>query len=218
MATSQDAETIESFTCSICREIFKDPVILPCGNNHTMCRDCVLPLLKEEVKKCPTCRTDITSVKGVKRNSALKIKMRKTHLPCFGCNEQICVNNMNEHIASCDRIDKRISYFKPVKETTQIIPTDLPNRCTFKCPYCDVKNLEARGLKEHCIEHHRYDSQQVVCPICASMPWGNKNQASSDFLKHLDMRHKFEYDTYVDYSQDDDAMLQAAIRASLQSS
>lgn len=29
------------------------------------------------------------------------------------------------------------------------------------------------------------------------MPWGNKDQVSSNFVSHLNMRHKFDYDTYV---------------------
>lgn len=64
------------------------------------------------------------------------------------------------------------------------------------------------------------------------MPWGNKDQVSSNFVSHLNMRHKFEYDTYVvslrikikhlvfkfwkqDYEQDDEQSLRAAIEASL---
>lgn len=36
-----------------------------------------------------------------------------------------------------------------------------------------------------------------VCPICASMPWGVTHQVSQNFVKHLNARHKFEYNTYV---------------------
>lgn len=29
------------------------------------------------------------------------------------------------------------------------------------------------------------------------MPWGNPQQTSRNFVSHLNLRHKFEYDTYV---------------------
>ena len=38
---------------------------------------------------------------------------------------------------------------------------------------------------------------------------------SSNFLQHLNLRHRFEYETFVDYEQDDDEMLRRAIQASL---
>jgi RING finger protein 114/RING finger protein 166 len=47
------------------------------------------------------------------------------------------------------------------------------------------------------------------------MPWGVKDQVSSDFLQHLNTRHQFEYDTFVDYEQDEDEALKPTIAASL---
>ena len=73
------------------------------------------------------------------------------------------------------------------------------------------------------------------------MPWGNPEQRSGNFVAHINLRHQFEYETFVvgepllyiiplyslcslssstivstqDYSKDEDAILQEAIRESL---
>jgi len=46
------------------------------------------------------------------------------------------------------------------------------------------------------------------------MPWGNPSQKSQDFVSHMNLRHKFEYDVFVDYEQDDDTALKAALENS----
>lgn len=215
MATN--CQTLEDFSCAICQCVLEDPVSLSCGTEHVACKQCATTLLKEEDAKCPICRILLRS-KRLRSNKNLAATMRNTSIPCFGCKQNILVSDMNHHQTLCDRIDKNISYFKPVKETTQRIPKNLPNRSTFQCPYCGLANLDNAGLLTHCNTKHAHSLEHVVCPICASMPWGDKSQTSTNFIQHLNIRHKFEYDTYVDYGQDDDAMLMAAIQASLENS
>nr|XP_014353340.1 PREDICTED: E3 ubiquitin-protein ligase TRIM39-like [Latimeria chalumnae] len=47
----------EEMNCSVCQELFKDPVITKCG--HNFCRECVCEYWKEKTSQsCPICRAD----------------------------------------------------------------------------------------------------------------------------------------------------------------
>jgi hypothetical protein len=48
------------------------------------------------------------------------------------------------------------------------------NRYTFKCPYCVDANLSLEELRGHCNQYHILGQKDVVCPVCAAMPWGKK--------------------------------------------
>ncbi|XP_053290637.1 zinc-binding protein A33-like [Pleuronectes platessa] len=45
----------EDLCCSVCQDVFRDPVLLSCS--HSFCKDCVKSWWKEkEVKECPVCK------------------------------------------------------------------------------------------------------------------------------------------------------------------
>ncbi|XP_015272846.1 PREDICTED: RING finger protein 166, partial [Gekko japonicus] len=107
---------------------------------------------------------------------------------------------MRSHVMSCTKVQEQMANcpkFVPVVPTSQPIPSNIPNRSTFVCPYCGARNLDQQELVKHCMENHRNDPNKVVCPVCSAMPWGDPSYKSANFLQHLLHRHKFSYDTFV---------------------
>ena len=55
-----------------------------------------------------------------------------------------------------------------------------------------------------------------MCPICVTYPHGDPNYVSNDLSGHLKLRHAYDMGEVIENEQDEDAMLAAAIAASLQ--
>ena len=165
--------------------------------------------------QCPQCRNPFHPQQCVMAND-IAILMSSTISQCKACGMKMPIQSLRSHSDSCNMGNQMDFKFRPVVETSQPVPQPGPNQSTFRCPYCQHPNLDCKGMVEHCNSQHQRDRRPVVCPICASMPWGDPNMTSSNFMSHLNACHNFEYETYVDYAQDDDAMLNAAIQASLQ--
>uniref|UniRef100_A0A803VLM6 RING-type E3 ubiquitin transferase n=1 Tax=Ficedula albicollis TaxID=59894 RepID=A0A803VLM6_FICAL len=113
---------------------------------------------------------------------------------------QVTLAKMRSHVSSCAKVQEQMANcpkFVPVVPTSQPIPSNIPNRSTFVCPYCGARNLDQQELVKHCMENHRNDPNKVVCPVCSAMPWGDPSYKSANFLQHLLHRHKFSYDTFV---------------------
>uniref|UniRef100_A0A3Q3XPP9 E3 ubiquitin-protein ligase RNF114 n=1 Tax=Mola mola TaxID=94237 RepID=A0A3Q3XPP9_MOLML len=194
---SDGSGDMSEFVCPVCLEIFESPVITQCG--HTFCLSCLQECLRPQKPVCAVCRAGL----GHWTKSRVLSKI-------------IGLSQMRGHTAACSKYQEYID--EGVRTTAQSQPaviSPVPNRYTFTCPYCHCQNLDQDGLIEHCTTQHARDTRQVVCPICASMPWGDPDYRSSDFFQHLKIRHTFSYDTFVDYSTDEQTMVQEALQRSL---
>ncbi|XP_056147844.1 E3 ubiquitin-protein ligase RNF166 isoform X2 [Lampris incognitus] len=194
-------DSVESqFSCPICLEVYHKPVsIASCA--HTFCGDCLQPCLQVTSPLCPLCRMPFDP-KKVDRCASVEKQLAAYKAPCRGCSKKVALVKMRAHITSCPKVQEQIANcpkFVPVVPTSQPIP----------------RNLDQQELVKHCMDNHRNDPNKVVCPVCSAMPWGDPSYKSSNFLQHLLHRHKFSYDTFVDYSIDEEAALQAALALSL---
>uniref|UniRef100_A0A8D1ZSY9 RING-type E3 ubiquitin transferase n=2 Tax=Sus scrofa TaxID=9823 RepID=A0A8D1ZSY9_PIG len=181
------------------------------------CGECLQPCLQVPSPLCPLCRLPFDP-KKVDKATHVEKQLSSYKAPCRGCSKKVTLAKMRVHVASCVKVQEQMAScpkFVPVVPTSQPIPSAVPNRSTFTCPYCGARNLDQQELVRHCVDNHRSDPNRVVCPICSAMPWGDPSYKSANFLQHLLHRHKFSYDTFVDYSIDEEAAFQAALALSL---
>nr|XP_054748433.1 E3 ubiquitin-protein ligase RNF166-like [Lytechinus pictus] len=215
MASSSSSNPVEACKCSICLDFFLKPTRIPC--NHVFCEECLAPFLSVVSPSCPLCRVTFKP-KERSRAKDLEKQMASIKDSCIGCKKKMNLSKLRQHTVSCrhvDDADKPKSSFQPVGNTSQKPPSNLPNRSTFQCPICGAKNLDCDALRRHCNKEHKYNDTPVVCPVCASMPWGDPNYESTNFLHHMNLRHQFEYDTYVDYNKQEDEVLKQVLAASM---
>ncbi|NXL68761.1 RN166 protein, partial [Chordeiles acutipennis] len=183
------------------------------------CGECLQPCLQVPSPLCPLCRMPFDP-KKVEKASSVEKQLSSYKAPCRGCSKKVTLPGEGCPSPSCAgtaSFDCResIQTLPGGSELILALFSNIPNRSTFVCPYCGARNLDQQELVKHCMENHRNDPNKVVCPVCSAMPWGDPSYKSANFLQHLLHRHKFSYDTFVDYNIDEEAALQAALALSL---
>uniref|UniRef100_H3A0W4 Tripartite motif containing 35 n=1 Tax=Latimeria chalumnae TaxID=7897 RepID=H3A0W4_LATCH len=148
----------DDITCSVCQELFKDPVTLRCG--HNFCRECVCEYWKEKTSQsCPICRADsVTSdlitnqtlrniVETYKKEKKYKVQSKsicsehkeKLKLYCLEDQEAICV--------ICQVSRKHENHkFLPIEEAAQEFKEELNNSLK---PFQDTREKIAELIEKY---------------------------------------------------------------------
>ncbi|XP_067220260.1 E3 ubiquitin/ISG15 ligase TRIM25-like isoform X1 [Chanodichthys erythropterus] len=116
MAESSVSLAQDQFKCSICLDLLKDPVAIPCG--HSYCMNCITDCWDQDDQKrvysCPQCRQTFNPRPVLGKNTMLaevveklkKTKLQAAHpVQCYtGSGEvecDICTGDKNKAIKSC---------------------------------------------------------------------------------------------------------------------
>jgi hypothetical protein len=128
----------------------------------------------------------------------LSLRATRVYLLLCCCS---CVDISCKHITSFitgRRVGRQkrpaeLQAFLPVKGRQQYL-SYLPAQA-LACPFCGWLGFTEASLVGHMASAHSdssHDSQEVICPICASTPGGDPNHLLtwSDFSTHINLEHR----------------------------
>ncbi|XP_034981046.1 E3 ubiquitin-protein ligase RNF125 isoform X1 [Zootoca vivipara] len=200
IAEEEKQPQVPSFDCSICLEVLHQPVRTQCG--HVFCHSCIAASIRNNTWTCPYCRAFLPS-EGIPATDITKM-MKNRHQNCTECGTQVLLSEMRAHLRTCDQY---IEKYGPLQEVAY------PDT-RYPCPFCQY-SLDEEDFLDHFLTFHRSDRRAVYCPICRLSPGGGSSYCSRNFLRHLQLRHTFYYEDYIDISIVEEALVERVLDRSL---
>ena len=127
------------------------------------------------------------------------------------CKNKMFLNEYKNHSERCPIVLQNMK--NQINKNNMVINKDKiqKNRQTFDCTLCKEKNFDRDGYIKHIQRYH--PNQRGVCAICKCQPWGDPNYITH-ILGHIEKRHMFDYDTVVDYNENEDEILRRVLEES----
>ncbi|CAI5666269.1 unnamed protein product [Oreochromis niloticus] len=154
MAQRENQVNRDKLCCSICLDLLKDPVTIPCG--HSYCMNCVKSYWDEEDQKethsCPQCRQTFTPRPALVRNTVIADLVEETKKTGLQTAKADLCHAEHEDV-TCDFCTE--TKLKAVKSCLQCLVS-----------YCEQHlqpHYEVAALKKHKLVDPSQKLQEIIC-------------------------------------------------------
>ncbi|XP_044858796.1 E3 ubiquitin-protein ligase RNF125 [Mauremys mutica] len=110
---------------------------------------------------------------------------------------------MRVHLRTCQQY---IEKYGPLQELGDTVTR-------YACPFCQCE-LHEDDLMDHCLTYHRTERRAVYCPICRLIPGGDPSCFSRNFIRHLQLRHTFYHEDYIDINIVEEVLIENVLHQS----
>ncbi|KAH0617746.1 hypothetical protein JD844_016294 [Phrynosoma platyrhinos] len=141
------------------------------------------------------------------------VRTRCGHVGLIAWDAQVCLSEMRAHLRTCDQY---IEKYGPLQEVAY-------PETRYPCPFCQYE-LDENDLLDHFLTYHRSERRQVsffsffslgtclqYCPICRLLPGGGPSYYSRTFMRHLQLRHTFYYEDYIDIDVVEEVLIERVL-------
>uniref|UniRef100_A0A3Q3ESH4 Uncharacterized protein n=1 Tax=Labrus bergylta TaxID=56723 RepID=A0A3Q3ESH4_9LABR len=152
--SSSSSSSVDQFLCSICLDVFNDPVTIPCG--HNFCKNCITEHWNtSDQYRCPMCKEAFTNRPKLRVNTFISEMVGE--VLC-----DVCTGPKLKALKSC--LDCLVSYCE-----THLEPHLTASRLKRHQLIDPVENLEDRMCMKHDkpLELFCKTDQTCVCMLCS---------------------------------------------------